>query len=302
MIVQGVEIEVVEGGGVDLTVDAVALESVEDYPIENGEALSVIGGGEHYYTIIANLFFERSIDDVERVRQGYADVLKKAAELDATTLALIPFGFEKGIISPVASAKVLAQELLKFIRFGKHHITKIFVCVTDTDHFDIFKNNIIGYVTHVQDTLGMGPYVTVDAIIEFPKGIVIIERSNPPYGYALPGGFVDYGESLESAVRREILEETGISPKDIRQFKVFSDPARDPRFHTVTTVFIGRGTGNPAAGDDAKSLKVVPYEELMTLNYAFDHKQVIQEYLEQRKTKSKMAGFFSSLCCRCQRR
>ena len=280
MTIHDVELEIIKGNGSGLSVDAVALESIEDYPIENGVMLSVIEGKGLSCTIIANLYFEHTINDVERVRRGYTEVLSKAAELGVTTLALIPFGYEKAVISPAASAKVLAQELLKFIRFSKHHFSKIFICVTDAEHFNIVENNVLGYITHIQDALGMGPYVTVDAIIEFREGIIVIERTNPPFGWALPGGFVDYGESLEIAVEREVKEETGLDFKKIRQFKTVSDPDRDPRFHTVSTVFIGRGEGIPKAGDDAKNLRIVPFQELLTLDYAFDHKKIIEEYLK----------------------
>lgn len=287
MYIQNVELEIVKGDGSKLDIDAVAVESVEDYPIDTENGLSIIDGEGHYYTIIAHLFFEQTLKDVEKVRRGYANVLKTAARLGARSLALIPFGYEKGVITPEASAKILAQELLKFIRFSKHSLERFYLCVADVEHFDIVHRAVIGYATHIQDTLGMGPYVTVDAIIEFPEGIVIIERNNPPYGWALPGGFVDYGESVEIAVRREVKEETGLELGDLHQFKVFSDPGRDPRFHTVSTVFIGQGVGKPEAGDDAKDLKIVAYDELMKGDYAFDHKQVIGEYLKIRHNNIK---------------
>ncbi|MDD3345767.1 MAG: NUDIX hydrolase [Candidatus Omnitrophica bacterium] len=124
-----------------------------------------------------------------------------------------------------------------------------------------------------------GPYVTVDALIELPEGIVVIRRSNPPFGWALPGGFVDYGESLEDAVKREAKEETNLDLTEIRQFHSYSDPRRDPRFHTVGTVFIAKANGKPRAGDDAAGLKVVSLKELEKLDFAFDHKKIIQDYL-----------------------
>jgi len=123
----------------------------------------------------------------------------------------------------------------------------------------------------------------VDAIIELKEGIILIERSNPPFGLALPGGFVDYGESLEEAVRREAKEETSMNLTEVKQFHTYSDPKRDPRFHTIGTIFIARGKGSPEAGDDAKGLKIVKYEDLLKFNYAFDHKKIIQDYLKHRK-------------------
>ncbi|HOX54139.1 MAG: NUDIX hydrolase [Candidatus Omnitrophica bacterium] len=129
----------------------------------------------------------------------------------------------------------------------------------------------------------MGPFTTVDAIIELAEGIILIERSNPPFGWALPGGFVDYGESLEDAVKREAKEETNMDLVEIHQFHTYSDPERDPRFHTIGTVFIAKAKGSPRAGDDAQGLKIVKYEDLLKLDYAFDHKKIIQDYLQSRK-------------------
>ncbi|HQL41289.1 MAG TPA: NUDIX hydrolase [Candidatus Omnitrophota bacterium] len=140
-----------------------------------------------------------------------------------------------------------------------------------------------GYLSHLLRDLAGEPYVTVDVIIELSQGIVVIERSNPPFGWALPGGFVDKDESLETAVRREAMEETHLKLKDLRQFHTYSDPRRDPRFHTVDTVFIAQGVGVPRSGDDAKDLKIVPYKELLNAAYAFDHKDIIRQYLKQRK-------------------
>ena len=127
------------------------------------------------------------------------------------------------------------------------------------------------------------PIPTVDIIIESrEEGIVLIKRKNPPFGWALPGGFVDCGESLETAARREAKEETDVALEDLKQFHTYSDPSRDPRFHTVTTMFTAKGVGTPRAGDDAKGLKVIPFEDLRKFRYAFDHNQVIEDYLRSR--------------------
>lgn len=131
------------------------------------------------------------------------------------------------------------------------------------------------------------PFVTVDMIIEFPQGVVVIERRNPPYGWALPGGFVDVGESLEDAARREAKEETNLDLVDLKQMHTYSDPKRDPRFHTVSTVFIAQGRGQAQSGDDAKNLKIVDYEDLLKIDYAFDHKEVVKDYLDRRAGRSK---------------
>ena len=104
------------------------------------------------------------------------------------------------------------------------------------------------------------PTPTVDIIIELinkpGRPIVLIERQNPPFGWAIPGGFVDYGETVETAAQREAKEETSLEVKLIQQFYVYSDPNRDPRQHTMSVVFIATATGEPKAADDAKNLAV----------------------------------------------
>ena len=119
---------------------------------------------------------------------------------------------------------------------------------------------------------------TVDIIIEYGGGIVLIERKNPPYGWALPGGFVDYGESLETAAAREAKEETSLDVHHLRQFHTYSDPSRDARLHTISVVFCGDGHGILQAGDDAAFAKVFHADELPPL--AFDHDQILQDYFQ----------------------
>ena len=121
------------------------------------------------------------------------------------------------------------------------------------------------------------PFITVDAIIEMGGGIVLIERKNPPFGWALPGGFVDYGETLEKAVCREMKEETGLDIDIIRQFHTYSDPKRDPRHHTVTVMFIATASGTLKAGDDAGKAEIFTRETLPE-EITFDHRQILEDY------------------------
>ena len=121
------------------------------------------------------------------------------------------------------------------------------------------------------------PVLTVDAIIETEGGIILIKRKNPPSGWAIPGGFVDYGESLEDAVRREAKEETRLDIKLIRQFHTYSDPKRDQRHHTVSTIFIAAAAGKPKAGDDAREVGIFNKDNLPE-DIAFDHRQILEDY------------------------
>jgi len=125
------------------------------------------------------------------------------------------------------------------------------------------------------------PVPTVDIIIEYESGIVLIERRNPPPGWALPGGFIDRGESAESAAVREAAEETGLALSDLRQFHVYSDPDRDPRLHTITTVFVASGSGRLEASDDAVNARVVDPTRLPE-EVAFDHREIIADYVAGR--------------------
>lgn len=125
------------------------------------------------------------------------------------------------------------------------------------------------------------PIPTVDIIIRYKNGIILIKRKNPPEGWALPGGFVDYGETLEHAAIREAKEETGLDVKLIRQFHTYSTPDRDPRFHTISTVFIATAKGKAKAGDDAKDIGIFKKEELPD-NIAFDHRKILDDYFSRR--------------------
>lgn len=137
------------------------------------------------------------------------------------------------------------------------------------------------------------PLITVDIIIEINQGIVLIERANPPSGWALPGGFVDYGESLEVAAIREAKEETSLTVELLEQFHSYSAPDRDPRHHTVTTVFIARATGIPTAADDAKNLGVFTRQQLPQ-PIVFDHKNILEDYYQYRGGMAKKEIFLLS--------
>ncbi|MBL7191897.1 NUDIX hydrolase [bacterium] len=125
------------------------------------------------------------------------------------------------------------------------------------------------------------PIPTVDIIIIFEGKIILIKRRNPPLGYALPGGFVDYGESLEQAALREAKEETGLDVLNLRQFRAYSDPARDSRQHNISIVFWGISAGEPQAGDDAEEILLVDPLDIDKIDLAFDHNLILKEFIEE---------------------
>jgi len=124
------------------------------------------------------------------------------------------------------------------------------------------------------------PALTVDCVLYDPRGrVLLIRRKNDPFegGYALPGGFVDVGETIEDACRREVSEETGVTATDLRLVGIYSDPKRDPREHTVSAVFLAvlDKPATPKAGDDAAAAEWV--EDWRGKSLAFDHAQILED-------------------------
>jgi 8-oxo-dGTP diphosphatase len=134
-------------------------------------------------------------------------------------------------------------------------------------------------------TVFRNPTPTVDIIIEMidqpHRPILLIERKNPPPGWALPGGFVDYGETVEAAAIREAKEEVSLEVELIEQFHVYSDPNRDERQHTLSIVFMAIARGTPRAADDAKKVGFFELRELPKI-LCFDHQKILQDYLRYR--------------------
>jgi ADP-ribose pyrophosphatase YjhB (NUDIX family) len=135
------------------------------------------------------------------------------------------------------------------------------------------------------------PLVTVDIIVEVGREIVLIERAHPPLGWALPGGFVDYGESVEIAARREAKEETSLEVTLLEQFHTYSEPDRDSRWHTISIVFIAKAQGRLKAADDARNAGLFN-EGRLPRQLVFDHARIIADYF-QYKAGIEKATIFS---------
>lgn len=228
--------------------------------------------------------------DEAKIRESCKNALRVAEELKIKSIAFPALGCGVGGFPLLASAKIMSQEVFRHVKEDGSQLKEIIFCLYDKEAFNIFNKGIISYLGYIIHKLQNGPFTTVDAIIEVPAspaggdgGIVIIERSNPPFGYALPGGFVDYNESLEDAVRREMKEETGLDLEGLKQFHNYSQPGRDPRFHTICTVFLAKGKGKPKAGDDAQGLRVVKLDQIDKLTFAFDHQKILSDYLKYKE-------------------
>lgn len=135
---------------------------------------------------------------------------------------------------------------------------------------------------HTSIEVYLNPYPTVDIIIEIENSIVLIKRKNPPFGWALPGGFVDYGESLETAAVREAKEETSLDISNLKLLGCYSDPSRDSRMHTISTVYIADGSGTPCAADDATELALLSIDNLPA-ELCFDHAGILADYIAWKK-------------------
>lgn len=130
-----------------------------------------------------------------------------------------------------------------------------------------------------------GPFLTVDACIDVQGRLVLIRRRFPPVGWALPGGFVDPGEDLSTACRREAKEETGLDVELETQLWTYSDPKRDSRKHTVSTVFVASATGEPVGADDAAEARLFSPEEIPWDELVFDHRQIVNDYFRWKEQK-----------------
>ncbi len=290
-IVNAANNKLVMGGGVAGAIRkkggrVIEAEAVKKGPVKIGESVYTQAGSlpAKYVIHAATMGMDFATDEV-KIRQSCASSLDVAEELKIKSVAFPALGCGVGGFPYLAAAKIMAQEVFRHLRETPDStLREITFCLYGKEAYEIFNDTALRYLKHISEKVQQGPFVTVDAIIEINDGIVLIERSNPPFGWALPGGFVDYGESLEDSVRREAKEETGLDLENLRQFHTYSAPDRDPRFHTVSTVYIAKGKGKPKADTDAANLKVVKIKDLPKYIFAFDHKQIIQDYL---KTKGR---------------
>ncbi|MFT5387055.1 MAG: O-acetyl-ADP-ribose deacetylase (regulator of RNase III) [Candidatus Omnitrophota bacterium] len=255
-------------------------EALKQGPFEIGGAIYTTAGdlSASYIIHAATMGMDFNTDE-HKLRQACVNALKVADELGVKSIAFPALGCGIGNFPLIGSVKIMTQEILKYTRRNDGSLEEITLCFYDKKAYELADKTARGYLRHVIENLGPEPYYTVDIIIEVPDGVVLIERSNPPYGWALPGGFVDPGETLQQGAIREAREETNLDLENVKEFNKYSDKDRDPRFHTISTVFTARGVGEAHFGDDAKGLKIIAKEDLLNNEYAFDHHKIIQDYL-----------------------
>lgn len=258
-------------------------EALKKGPIQIGEAVETAAGSlpAKYVIHAATMGMDFKTDEI-KIRNSCTNSLRIAHKLKISSIAFPALGCGVGRFSEEAAAKIMSQEIFKFLLENENvYLKEILFVLYDKAAFDIFDKMMNSYLNYIYKKMQSGPFITVDAIIETEGGIVLIERSNPPFGWAIPGGFVDYGESLEDAAAREVEEETGLKVTNLKQFHTYSKPGRDPRFHTITTVFTARAKGKPKAASDAKDAKVFTIDGVSKLILAFDHKQVLEDYFKR---------------------
>lgn len=284
MKINGVEIEVFKADITKIKVDVIVVEAAQKSVVKTAKILEV-NRKEADAKHVIRVVLDRGAGGVHEgeIRDACANALKSAGSLGVESIAFAALGCRGNGFPRLAGAKIMAQEVFRYVREAKHTLKNIKFVLASKEEYEFFKRAIYSYLTHMVEKLSQGPFVTVDIIIEIGAGIVLIKRSNPPFGWAIPGGFVDYGESLEEAAAREAKEETSLVVKNLKQMHTYSDPLRDPRFHTVSTVFVAQAKGKPRAGSDAAQAQVFKPDEWPDVNLAFDHRKVLDDYLRNRE-------------------
>ncbi|MCD6407839.1 NUDIX domain-containing protein, partial [bacterium] len=247
-----------------------------------GDAIFTDGGNLNSKYVIHTATMEMDFKtDYKIIERCMENSLKLTEKLNIKSISFPALGCGTGKLKIEKVSKIMIEKSLEFIS-QKTNLENINFVLYKKSDFEIFSRVAEEYLVNLAKKTYKNPVPTVDIIIEMNGGIVLIERKNYPYGWALPGGFVEYGESLEMAAVREAKEETGLEIYDLKQFRTYSEPGRDPRLHTISTVFIAKGKGKLEARDDAKNVKIFKRDKLPE-TFAFDHKKIIEDYYEVKK-------------------
>jgi ADP-ribose pyrophosphatase YjhB (NUDIX family)/O-acetyl-ADP-ribose deacetylase (regulator of RNase III) len=270
------------GGGLSKKIkknggDIIEKEAIKKGFLNTGESIFTGAGKFPSKYIIHTITVDKNFrTNYKIIANCMKNTFKIANSLKLKSISFPALGCGTGKLESKKVAEIMIKETLNYLS-EKFEIEDInFVIYKKKDYLnfcDVYEK----YLRNLTKKTYKNPIPTVDIIIEHKDGIVLIERRNYPKGWAIPGGFVEYGESCEETAIREAKEETGLELEDLKQFKTYSKPGRDPRFHTISTVFIAKGKGELKSGDDAKNAKIFN-EENIPENIAFDHRDILKEY------------------------
>ncbi len=294
-IVNPANTELKMGGGLAKVIRLKSGESVQKEcyklaPISIGEAVITSSGKlKSFKYIIHAATMEMDFEtNQEYIRKAIRSSLNLAFKKKLKSIAIPALGCGTGKFPYKDAAKIMAEEVARHVLENPEtSLRDVLFVLKDNDAYQVFKEIVPEHIGYINRKIGVYPIPTVDIIINVKtkskKGIVLVERENPPYGWALPGGFVEYNESLEQTAIREAKEETGLDIKNLKQFHTYSEPGRDPRFHTITTVFTAEANKLPKASSDAKRVVIAPKEEILSNKYplVFDHKKILQDYFKR---------------------
>ncbi len=285
-IVNAANNKLIMGGGVAAAIKKKGGSSIEEEakkqgPIKIGEAI-ITGAGKLkakfiIHTATMGMDFKTN---QQIIRQATRSALQKTKNKDINSIALPALGCGVGGFAKEDAAKIMLEEVMTFSQKNETLKEVIFVLYDDKT-YKIFKDVIEDRFKIIKRKIEKHPIPTVDIIIEKNGNIILIKRENPPFGWAIPGGFIELGETVEAAAEREAKEETGVNIKNLKQFGVYSDPERDPRFHAISCVFTAETGEEPKASSDAKEAKFFSKDALPD-DIVFDHKKIIDDYFKLR--------------------
>ena len=308
MIIKNTELEVIKGDIAELDVEAIvnaannqlqmgggvagaiskkgglSIQEEADQigPIEVGKAaITTAGNLKAKYVIHAATMALDFKTDQEIIRRATRSALEITKEKDIKSLAFCALGCGVGKFPIDKAARIMLEEVIHYAQWN-HNLKKVYFVLYTDEIFKVFSDIVTERFVRTMEKMTNNPIPTVDIIIDNGEGIVLIERKNPPFGWALPGGFCELGESVETGAFREAEEETGLKVEDLKQFHVYSDPKRDPRFHTISVVFTATTNKEPKADSDAKDAKFFLKDNLPK-EIVFDHKQIIEDYFRKKK-------------------
>ncbi len=219
----------------------------------------------------------------ENSRREFERAIKTVTKLSCVSVALSVPDCKTGKISVQNSFRTMMEEIISAVGRGER-FRKISVILPE-NCFNICEKIATELLESITKKTFRNPYPAADVIIKKSRGVVLIYRRNFPQGWAIPGGFINFGESAENAAMREAKEETGLKIKNLKLFGVFSKPGRDPRFHTISIVFTADGEGEICPGDDASKAKIF-HRNALPENIAFDHREILERFFDRNLIRS----------------